>query len=115
MSWKDLAGPSILAAMDQMDEGLDEVWRQEFGFRPATSYEVSYLNPDQAAVAGAEIQIRCGYDHRALLSIAHHIQFPDSPVILPADFRGGPNLLPPRDALEQRLRGICPGIFFSAA
>lgn len=115
MGWKDLTGTSILAAMDQMDEGLDELWRQEYGYKPARSYEVSYRNPDQALVPGAEIVFRCGYEHRTLLSIAHHIQFPDSPVILPADFRAGPDLLPQRDVLEQRLRGICPGIFFSAA
>jgi hypothetical protein len=102
MGWKDLTGPAILAAMDQMDEGLDEVWRQEYGFRPAASYVVCHMDPSQGIVGGAEIVIRGGYDHRTLLS-------------MPTDFQTGPDLLPARDVLERKLGGICPGTYFSPA
>lgn len=110
-----MTGPAILAAMDQMDEGLDEVWRQEYGFRPAASYVVCHMDPSQGIVGGAEIVIRGGYDHRTLLSIAHHIQFPNEPVMLPTNFQTGPDLLPTRDVLERKLGGICPGTYFSPA
>ena len=97
-----------------MDDGLTEVWRDQHGFHHAVSYVVSYENP--LIWSGSPVlrrKTRTGYDHRTLLSIAHHIQFPDAPVMLPTAFQELPDRLPDRARLERLLGRICPGLKFS--
>jgi 5-methylcytosine-specific restriction protein A len=66
---------AVIAAIDECDRLGGDAFLKKYGFRPATKYKLRYQGRF--------------YDSKAIVGVAHGIQFPIEGQLLSSEFHGG--------------------------